>query len=162
MAEPFFQKYIDRVSSDDLIDQMKNQREAFVDWVSNITEEQSVVVHPPYTWTLREVVNHINDGERVFAFRSFWTARGGAMPMVEYDEHQFALRAHANDTHLGRWIVEFDAIRRSTILQFESFSSDDWQQQGMMGNHAITVRTLAEIIVGHVAHHFSILQRRFA
>lgn len=162
MSVPFFQKYIDQVSSEDLIDQMKNQRESFVDWVSNITEEQSLLLHAPYTWTLREVVNHLNDGERVFAFRSFWTARGGAMPMVEFDEHQFAARARANETPLARWIFEFDAIRRSTILQFESFSKNDWEQAGVMGTHPVTVRMLGEMIVGHVSHHFSILKQRFA
>ena len=86
MAEPFFKKYTDLVEDDsDLTSMMRDQAIEIGRWLRTISESDSMQIHAPHTWTLKEVVNHLSDCERVFSYRALWIARGGTMPLLSFD-----------------------------------------------------------------------------
>lgn len=162
MSEPFFKKYTDLIDHNtDLTSMMRDQGNEITEWLGTITEPESRLVHAPYTWTLKEVVNHLSDCERVFAFRALWIARGGAMPLVSFDENEFSLRGKANDFTIAVLANEFQAVRQSTLAFFQNLPASAWQNFGQVIGHEVTVHKQATILLGHVAHHWRILQQRF-
>lgn len=163
MNEPFFKKYTDLIEiGADLTGLMRDQGNEIHDWLGTISEPDSMKLHPPYTWTLREVINHLSDCERVFSFRALWIARGGAMPMVSFDENEFSQRARANESSIERLSHEFHAVRQSTIALFDILPKSVWQNVGQAFGQDITVEKQATILLGHVAHHWKILKLRFS
>ncbi len=163
MNEPIFKKYTDLVENGtDLMGIMRNQGNEIRGWLGTLSEPDSMKIHAPYTWTLKEVINHLSDCERVFSFRALWIARGGTMPLVPFDENEFSNRAFANELSLERLATEFNAIRQSTIALFENLPKSAWQNVGQAFGHDISVEKQATILVGHVAHHWKILKQRFS
>ena len=163
MSEPIFKKYTDLIDdSTDLTRMMREQGTGITHWLCTISETESMQLHAPYTWTLKEVVNHLSDCERVFSYRALWIARGGSMPLVPFDENEFSLRARANDFSIDRLVAEFAAVRQSSTAFFENLPDSAWQNKGQVLGHDITVHKQATILLGHLAHHWEILKKRFA
>ena len=163
MAEPFFKKYTDLVEDgSDLTSMMRDQGIEIGRWLRTISESDSMQIHAPHTWTLKEVVNHLSDCERVFSYRALWIARGGTMPLLSFDENAFSLRAQANEFCIEQLAGEFQAIRQSTIMFFENLPKSAWKSAGQASGHDLTVEKQATILVGHVAHHWRILKQRFS
>ena len=163
MNEPFFKKYTDLIQiGTDLTGMMRDQGNEIRCWLGTISEPDSMRLHAPYTWTLKEVINHLSDCERVFSFRAMWIARGGAMPLVSFDENEFSQRARANEFSMERLAIEFTAVRQSTILLFENLPKSVWQNVGQAFGQDITVEQQATILLGHVAHHWKIFKQRFS
>ena len=163
MIEPVFKKYTDLIKDGtDLTRMMRDQGSEINSWLGTVSESESMQLHAPYTWTLREVVNHLSDCERVFSFRALWIARGGTMPMVSFDENEFSDRARANETSIAQLAAEFHAVRQSSITLFENLPEAAWQSVGQAIGQDITVQKQATILLGHVAHHWTILKQRFS
>lgn len=163
MTEPIFKKYTDLVKDGtDLIGMMRDQGSEIRGWLNTISESESMLLHPPYTWTLREVVNHLSDCERVFSYRALWIARGGTMPLVPFDENEFSILARANEISIVRLAAEFNAVRQSTLSLFENLPKSAWESMGRTLSNEITVEKQAAILLGHVAHHWGILKQRFS
>ena len=162
MSEPVFKKYTDLIdSTTDLTSMMRDQGMEISHWLGTVSEPESMLIHSPYTWTLKEVVNHLSDCERVFAYRALWIARGGPMPMVSFDENEFSVRGKANDFTIAALAAEFQAVRQSTVAFFQNLPESSWQNVGQVMGHDVTVHKQATILLGHVAHHWGILQQRF-
>lgn len=163
MTEPYFRKYTDLIEDGtDLTSMMRDQGIEIGSWLGTISESESMQIHAPYAWTLKEVVNHLSDCERVFSFRALWIARGGAMPLSSFDENEFSRRAQANEFSIEQLAGEFQAIRQSTITLFENLPESTWQSAGQASGHDLTVEKQATILLGHVAHHWRILKQRFS
>ena len=162
MPEPVFKKYTDLIDSTaDLTSMMRVQGMEISRWLGTVSERESIQIHSPYTWTLRKVVNHLSDCERVFAYRALWIARGGTMPMVSFDENEFSERGKANDITIAALAAEFQAVRQSTVAFFQNLPEPAWQNVGQVIGHEVTVHKQATILLGHVAHHWRILKQRF-
>ena len=162
MTEPAFKKYTDLIDDNtDLVNLMRDQGREIVLWLATVSEPESMIVHAPYTWTLKEVVNHLSDCERVFSYRALWISRGGEMPLVSFDEDEFSLQAKANDSSIAALSTEFESVRESTITLFQNLPKAAWESIGQVIGHNVTVHKQATILVGHVAHHWSIVKRRF-
>ena len=159
---PYFKKYTDLVPSDTILTiLLRVQHQGFIDWLNAVPELDSTKLHPPYTWTLGEVIQHLSDCERVFAFRAFWIARGGPLPLPSFDENEFSKRGRAMTRSLAQLITEFHSVRESSVTLFDSFSKTDWETCGQVSDFEISIEQQATIIIGHVAHHWNILQKRF-
>ena len=163
MTEPFFKKYTDLIDdAADLTSMMREQGQEITRWLNTISESESMQLHAPFTWTLKEVVNHLSDCERVFSFRALWIARGGSMPLVPFDENEFSIRSHSNELSIERLAAEFHSVRQSTIAFFDNLPDSAWQSVGQVLGQDVTVHRQATILLGHVAHHWAILKMRFA
>lgn len=158
--DPFFAGYVRLVPESKILGPMIDQERDLTELLGSITEAESTVLHPPYTWTVKDVVRHLTDGERVFCYRALRVSRKDQTPLAGYDENLFAESARARDFPLASLAAELLAVRRATIAFFENLPQDCWTNIGTAGGSPISVRALAWIIVGHVRHHGGILRQR--
>ena len=160
-AAPYYSQYIDLIASDEIVPAMKDQFDQTVQFLEGISEEQSLKSYAPGKWTIRQVLNHVNDGERLFLSRAFWFARGfqDAMPSFEQDiAVQFA---RANETSWANLVEEFKTVRAATISFFDNLPEEAWSRSGVASDNPVTVRAIAYIIAGHVTHHVNVLKEKY-
>jgi uncharacterized damage-inducible protein DinB len=160
-AADYYFKYIDLVTSDDVVPAFKDQMGETVRFLEGISEEQSLSAYAPGKWTIREVLNHVNDGERLFLSRAFWFARGFQDPMPSFDQEVAVQHAHANNTSWAKLVEEFKAVRAATITFFETLPDEAWSRSGVASDNPVTVRALAYIIAGHLTHHVNVLNEKY-
>ena len=160
-AAPYYFKYIDRISSDDIVGQLEIQLNETLAFFSGISEEKSLHRYAPEKWSMRQVVNHVIDAERVFISRAFWFARGFETPLPSYDEKACALAARADELSWGGHIEDFRVVRMSALTFFRNLPAEAWMRRGIASDNPFTVRALAYIIAGHAAHHTAILRERY-
>jgi uncharacterized damage-inducible protein DinB len=132
-----------------------------VQFLEAISEEQSVRAYAPGKWTMREVLNHVNDGERIFLGRAVWFARGFQDPLPGFDQNVAVQFAHANDTSWAQLVEEFKTVRASTISFFDTLPDEAWSRTGVASENPVSVRALAYIMAGHVAHHTNVLREKY-
>lgn len=160
-AAPYYFTYIDRVSSADIVGVLETQLEEGIAFWRDISEATSLHRYAPEKWSIRQVLNHINDTERVFLFRAFWFARGFDSPLPSFDQDISAGTAEADGLSWARHIEEFQRIRAATLAFFHNLPADAWMRSGEASGNPFTVRALAYITAGHVAHHTVIVQERY-
>jgi hypothetical protein len=160
-AASYYSKYIDLVTSDDIVPAIESQLGETLQLLQGISEEQSLKSYAPGKWTIREVLNHVNDGERVFLYRAFWFARGFQDPLPSFEQDLAVQAAQANQTSWADLVEEFRTVRLGTISFFKSLSQNAWMLTGIASDNPFTVRALAYIIAGHVAHHTQVLKEKY-
>ena len=160
-AAPYYFTYISQVSGDDPLPLIESQVKDAESLFWGISEEKSMHRYAPEKWSIRQVLNHITDTERAFAFRALWFARGFDSPLPSYDQNMAAAGADADTTPWAAHVEEFQRVRLSTISLFGNMPADAWMKRGIAGDNPFTVRALAFIIPGHVAHHVAVLRERY-
>ena len=160
-AASYYFPYIDLITSDEIVPTIKSQLDETLTFLQGISEEQSLQTYAPGKWTIREVLNHVNDGERVFAGRAFWFARGFQDPLPSFDQNVAVQAANANQTSWSELIEEFRNVRLGTISFFNTMPDEAWSRTGTASDNPFTVRSLAYIIAGHVAHHINVLRDKY-
>jgi len=171
-AAPHYFTYINQVISqvtsqvigDDPISPisiMELQLEESLAFFRQISEETSLHRYMPEKWSIRQVLNHVNDTERALAFRALWFARGFETPLPGYDADIAASGAEAGNISWASQVDEFRRVRLSTISLFQNLPDEAWTKGGGASDNFFTVRALAWIIAGHIAHHASILRERY-
>ncbi|HTP44090.1 MAG TPA: DinB family protein [Candidatus Acidoferrum sp.] len=158
---PYYFTYIDKAEGDDPIALMERQLPAALELFAGITEKTSIHRYAPDKWTIRQVLNHVTDTERAFAFRALWFARGFKAPLPGYDQNVGAQGADANHVLWLDHVEEFRLVRLSTICLFKNLPPHAWSMTGVADDKPFTVRALAYIIPGHLAHHIAILNERY-
>jgi hypothetical protein len=152
---------MDLITSDEIVPAMESQLADMVPFLQGISEEQSRHSYEPGKWTIRELLNHVNDGERVFLYRAFWFARGYQDALPSFDQDLAVQAAHANNTSWADLVEEFRNVRLATISFFKTLPEEAWSRTGVASDNPFTVRSLAYIIAGHVAHHRNVLTERY-
>ena len=160
-AASYYFKYIDLVTSDDIVSATEDQMGEMLQFLSGISEEQSLHSYERGKWTIREVLNHVNDGERVFAGRAFWFARGFTEPLPSFDQDVAVPMARANSTSWADLVEEFKYVRLATISLLKSLPEEAWDRTGVASDNPVSVRALAYIIAGHVTHHKNVLREKY-
>ncbi len=160
-AASYYSQYIDLVTSDEIVPAMKDQFGETVRFLQDISEEQSVKSYAPGKWTIREVLNHVNDGERLFLSRAFWFARGFQDAMPSFDQDVAARFSNANAISWASLVDEFKTVRAATISFFEHMPEEAWSRSGVASDNPVTVRAIAYIIAGHVTHHVNVLKHKY-
>jgi uncharacterized damage-inducible protein DinB len=158
---PYYHRYIDRVQSEDAIQALETQLRDLLSLFSSITEEKSLHRYAPDKWSIRQVLSHINDCERLFVSRAFWFARGFTTPLPSFDQDVAAAGAHADASAWSAHVEEFLSIRKATLSFFRNLPEDAWMRTGTASDNPFTVRSLAYIAAGHAAHHVAIVQERY-
>jgi hypothetical protein len=160
-APEYYFKYINRISNPDVVAELEGQLESAMSYLGTISEKASLSRYAPDKWSVREVLSHINDCERLFVARAFWFARAmeGAMPSFEQEPAVAAAKAdqHPWESH----VEEFTAIRLSSLAFFRHLPSEAWARTGIASGNTFTVRALAYIAAGHVSHHLAILREKY-
>ncbi|HSE64487.1 MAG TPA: DinB family protein [Thermoanaerobaculia bacterium] len=160
-AEPYYFRYIDQVPGDDVLAVLASQLEEVPESLSGVSEERSLHRYGPDKWTMRQVLNHVNDCERLFGARAFWFARGFDSPLPSFDQIVSAAAAGADDVPWARHVEEFRAVRRATLSFFGNLPAGAWTRTGIASGYVFSVRALAWIAAGHTTHHVGILRDRY-
>jgi hypothetical protein len=160
-AAPYYFTYINQVTGEDAAGTIETQLEESLVFFGGISEERSLYRYAPEKWSIRQVLNHITDTERAFAFRALWFARGFQAPLPSYDQNIAAAGAEADKVSWSAHVEEFRRVRLSTISLFRNLPADAWTRSGIASDNPFTVRALAYIIAGHVAHHVAVLRERY-
>jgi DinB superfamily len=160
-AAPYYFTYINQVVGEDALGAVEKQLDESLTLFSAISEEQSMYRYAPDKWSIKQVLNHISDTERAFAFRALWFARRFETPLPSYDQNVAAAGAHADMVSWTAHLEEFRRVRHSTISLFRNMPSEAWMRSGIASDNRFTVRALAYIIAGHVEHHLTVLRERY-
>lgn len=160
-AAPYYFAYIKQVVGDDALEILENQLVEFLPFLIGISEETSLHRYAPEKWSIRQVLNHVTDTERSLAFRALWFARRFATPLPSYDQNIAAAGAEADRVPWGEHVEEFRRVRLATLSLFRNMPQEAWLRSGVASDNPFTVRSLAYIIAGHLAHHGAILRERY-
>lgn len=160
-AAPYYFRYIDRVAGDDVVGYLATQLDEATPVLSGISEERSLHRYAAGKWSIRQVLCHVSDTERVFAFRALWFARGFDTPLPSFDQEVSAAGARADEVPWARHVEEFRAVRLATLSLFRNLPADAWGRRGIASGNPFTVRAQAYLAGGHLAHHLAILHERY-
>jgi DinB family protein len=159
---PYYGKYVTLVPEDDVVAVLEDQANDALALLRLVPDPVGDEVHPPYTWSVKQVVCHVADSERVFAYRALRFSRRDVTPLAGFDESAYAKAVPLERVRLGDLVAEFDAVRRSSLWLFKNMPADAWDQRGDANAVPVSVRALAYIIAGHARHHTAILKQRLS
>lgn len=160
-AAEYYFKYIDQVPAGGILDTLASQVTDALPLLQGIADEKSLSRYAPDKWSIREVLGHINDTERVFTFRALWFARGFEAEMPSFDQDVAVGAANSDDRAWGDHLEELRAVRAATVSLFRNLPEGAWMRRGLASGKTVSVRALAYITAGHFAHHLHILRERY-
>lgn len=158
---PFYHRYIEQVPDGDIVSHLRSNGRELLETIGRIPEERGGHRYGPDKWTIREVIGHLTDAERIFAYRALRIARGDQTLLPGFDENAYVVAAGSDERTLADLARELAAVRESTVLLFESFPDEVWARMGNANGNPMSVRALAYVLVGHPAHHLRILHERY-
>jgi uncharacterized damage-inducible protein DinB len=157
----FYQGYIERVPTDDIRLILRVQLADTLALLRPLSEQQGMFRYAPEKWSIKQVIGHLIDAERIMTYRALRIARTDDTPLPGFDEDTYAQHAGSNERTLQSLTGELEAARQSTAAFFQHLPDAAWPRRGVANNHSVTVRGLAYIIAGHELHHREILQTRY-
>lgn len=153
---------IEAVAGDDPVEALRAQGETVMALLSSLDDARVAGrTYAPGKWTLKEVVGHLIDDERIFAYRALCIARGDTRPLPGFDENEYMAGSNFESRALADLIEEYRLVRASTVALFASLSADAWLRRGTVNEYSATVRGLAWHIAGHELHHLRVLRERY-
>jgi hypothetical protein len=160
-AADYYWTYIDQVPGGDIIATLDRQSNDVQSLCRDISNQRSLHRYAPGKWSIREVLSHVSDTERVFVFRALWFARGFSDPLPGFDQNIAVPAARADDRSWTAHVEDFRAVRAATLTLFRGLSADRWSCRGTASGVEFSVRALAFITAGHAAHHMRIVRERY-
>jgi hypothetical protein len=157
----YFKKYVDQVPDEDLSIGFSNQLTVIKEFLNTITEEKSMYAYDTGKWTIKEVLQHMIDTERIFNYRALCIARKETVSLPGFDENGYADNSNANRRTWQNLIDEFLAVRSSTEFLYKSFTDEALAASGISNNNPVTVISFGFITLGHFYHHKNVIQERY-
>lgn len=158
---PFYQTYIMALGNVELLEEIKNGKDAFLSIFKEIPEEKLNYAYAEGKWSLAEALVHMIDTERIFQYRALCIARNDKTPLPGFDQDNYVPFSNAANRSKLSLIREYKAVREATISLFTSFDNDAIKRVGLASGSKMSVRALGFIICGHQAHHLRIIQERY-
>ena len=158
---PYYARYISLVPGRDVLAALQEQPHETLAILSALREQQGDYRYAPGKWSIKEMLGHVIDAERVFAYRALRFARNDQTPLASFEQDGYVRAGGFDACRLADLIEEFDCVRRSSVMLFGKLSVDAWMRGGVASDNPITVRALAYIIAGHELHHRRILQEKY-
>jgi hypothetical protein len=157
----YYNNYLKVVAGQSVEEALQNGLDIFLQLYPTITEDKWAHRYAPGKWSIKELVQHITDSERVFSYRALCFARGETQSLPPFDENVYAQNSLA-DYRTGSSIAqEFIAVRNSTVLLYKGLAADAYNRMGSANNIELTVKELGLIMAGHQMHHIAILKERY-
>lgn len=159
--QKYVQRYLDNIPSENWLDEMKKSAEKTVEIYAALTEEQSLFAYADGKWTLKEMLLHLSDTERVFQYRALAFARGEKAELPGFDENGYADNSFGNERTLESLMEEYKTVRKSSQILFETLNPAVLNNIGTANGNPITVETIGKLIIGHNYHHLNIIKERY-
>ncbi|MFP7171158.1 DinB family protein [Terribacillus sp. 7520-G] len=157
----YYQDYMKLVPEGNIAALFKEQKRQTTNLLQGLTDEQACFAYEAGKWTIKEVIGHLTDTERILSYRLLTIARGDVTPLPGFDEDSYVQQAKFTQMTVASLLAQYRAVRASTIALLESLGEQDWVRQGMANGHATSVRALAYIMLGHERHHHEVLHDRY-
>lgn len=159
---PYQEAYIKLVSDEwNLTEEMEVSLHNFVHFVREIPMDKYEYRYAEGKWTIKDIIQHLIDCERIFAYRALRIGRGDTTPLPGFEENDYALSAQADRRSLQDLLNEFSMVRHANILMFKSFTKDDLMRTGSASGYTISVRAFGFLIIGHQLHHINVFKERY-
>ena len=158
---PYYEKYISLVKGNDIVGILEGQRLQMAQIFGARSEREGNFRYAPDKWTVKEVLGHVIDAERIFTYRALRMARADQKPLQGFEQDDYVRTAASNERALGDLTEEFALVRGASIALFHSLNDEAWGRRGVASNNEVTVRALAYITAGHELHHRRILEERY-
>jgi hypothetical protein len=157
---PFYAGYIAKITDVDVLEMLERQSDQLRELASAASPEQQEFRYAPGKWSVREVVGHLIDGERIFGYRAFRIGRGDQTPLPGFDENEYVAASDYDRRDLMSLADEFALVRAANLAVFRGLSGKERRRLGTANGHPVSVRALAFIMAGHVEHHVALLGER--
>jgi hypothetical protein len=158
---PYQAGYVASVPEGDIFEILSRQRTEFPAFVNSFGEERGTHRYAPGKWTVKEMIGHVNDTERVFSYRALRFARGDETPLASFEQDEYVPEGHFNARTLASLAEEFSHLRTATLDLYFHLDADALARRGSASGFVVSVRAMAYVIAGHVAHHERILKERY-
>ncbi len=158
---PYYEKYISLVPQANLLDTLAQQLESTLSLLAGITEEQADSSYAPGKWSIKELVGHLIDSERIFGYRALRFARADQTPLPGYEQDDYVASARFGARRLSDLAEELSYLRKANLSLFRSLDEEAWPRTGEANDQPVSVRAIAYIIAGHEAHHIGILRTKY-
>jgi len=157
----FYAGYVSEVPGSDVLGVLESQRVQMLQLFAARSERDGSFRYAAGKWTVKEVLGHINDAERIFAYRALRIARGDQTPLAAFEQEDFVRNGGFGERTLADLAEEFGLVRNASVALFRSLREDAWPRRGVASQKEVTVRALAFITAGHQIHHRAILEERY-
>lgn len=158
---PYYDRYISLVTDDEIVPVLAAQPTELQDIFTGIPEDKGTFAYDDGKWTIKEVLSHLIDGERMFAYRALRISRGDETPIEGFEQDGYIENSHANSRSFAELLEEFNLLRRANLLLFNNLDDSGWTRVGTASENKVSVRALAYIMAGHVTHHTGILREKY-
>lgn len=158
---PYFATYIGHVPAGDVLETLTRQLDDTAAFLAMVSPAQAAHRYAPDKWSVKEIVGHLADSERIFSYRALRFGRGDTTPLASFDENKYVPESGADTRPFPELALEFAAVRRATLAFFDSLPPAAWSRRGEASGKSISVRALAWIIAGHELHHLGVLRSRY-
>jgi len=157
----YFHNYINQAEGDDLMEVLKKQTRSFDDFLNEIPKSKRNYRYAEGKWTIKEMLQHIIDAERIFAYRALCFARKDATPLPSFEEKSYAANSKAEQRKWKDLVKEFEAVRQSTEILFDSFDDEQLETAGTASGKSNYVLAIGFIIAGHANHHIKVVKEKY-
>ncbi len=158
---PYYGKYISLVPDGDIVAALTSQLDETLALLRSITETEAGFRYAPDKWSIKELLGHVIDGERIFAYRALRFARNDKTALPGFEQDDYVSNGSFDDCALADLASEFEHVRRSNIFLFKHLNYEAWTRRGLANENEVSVRALAYIIAGHELHHREILRSKY-
>jgi len=158
---PYYGKYISLIPEGDLIKIMNEQFDHTLATLGNVSETQSLARYEPGKWSIKEVIGHLVDTERIMSYRALRIARGDETPIPGFEQDDYVRAANFDARPFAEIMNEFQAVRQATLTLFRSFDEAALSRRGTASDLAVSARALTHIVAGHERHHINVLQMKY-
>ena len=159
---PYYGRYISLVPDGDILDTLAAQSDATLAELRRISDADSLNRYAPGKWSVREVLGHVIDGERIFAYRTLCIARGDRTPLPGFEQDDYIAAAQFDSIPWALLVEEFAAVRHGNLMMFRGFAPEAWTRLGVVNGNALSARAGAYVIAGHELHHMRVLREKYS
>ncbi len=158
---PYYAGYLGLVKGEHLLDEFQQSLQETQALVGSLSEEQLLYRYAEGKWNIKEILLHISDAERIFAYRALRFARQDSTPLSGFDENSYVPVSGASERSVESLLSEFVAVRAASTALFSNFTPEMLRAIGTASNNPMSVRALAYLVVGHEAHHRKVIRERY-
>lgn len=159
--DPYYERYVSLVEAGDIIDKLASQPTKLQDLLTAEPDDRGSFAYAEGKWSTKELIGHLIDGERMFAYRLFRISRGDQTPIEGFEQDGYIENAHSNQRSFAELLEEFSLLRRANMILINNLTDAAWDFTGTANNVRISVRALIYIMAGHIEHHLGILKERY-
>jgi hypothetical protein len=157
----YYGRYVSLVPEGNILAVLSSQMDDTLSRLRSIPESRAGFRYAPGKWSIRELVGHMIDTERIFAYRALRFARNDKTPLSGYEQDHYINNASFDAYPLGELAGEFESVRRASLFMFKHLDQEAWKRRGLANESEVSVRALAYIIAGHELHHMDVLRNKY-